>query len=112
MTTTIEHLRLAVERLSEELGVKLHLQEGSKTYGRAYRLYTMQEGSSAHYNPPYQIRDYLGMTRQEAYDTLWSLIHGVQSGKEFSTVMRIEALAVARMNAIVADINDDIVSGA
>lgn len=48
---------------------RLGIDEGSKTYGRAYRLYRVPSGESGHWNPPIG-SDYLGMTAREAYETL------------------------------------------
>jgi hypothetical protein len=45
--------------------------EGSKAYGRAYRLHSLKTGSGGLYDPPLG-GDYLGMTKREAYDALVS----------------------------------------
>jgi hypothetical protein len=59
----------------------LGLEEGSKTYGRAYRLYRTgqmvsddnggERPATGHYSPPIG-DDYLGMTKGEAYKALTS----------------------------------------
>lgn len=59
----------------------LVLQEGSKTYGRAYRIH-LTGGSkygSGHWEPR-GFSDYLGGTKAEAERTLRSLIAGVHTG--------------------------------
>lgn len=50
-------------------GHRVGLDYGSKTYGRAFRVYMSPPGSYAHHRPPAG-RDYLGMTKREAFDTL------------------------------------------
>jgi hypothetical protein len=45
-----------------------HLDIGSKTYGRAWRIWLAKEGTSGHYTPA--VTDFLGMTATEAYHTL------------------------------------------
>ena len=48
---------------------ELRLYRGSKTYGRAYRLY-FEDGASAIGTST----GYLGMTKREAYETLTTII--------------------------------------
>ena len=58
---------------------RLALDEGSRTYGRAYRLAWVPTGETGHHRPPVG-GDYLGMTAREAYDELTgrtSLIYDV-----------------------------------
>lgn len=55
-------------------GYRLGLDYGSKTYGRAFRLFEIntdktQPGWSGHYAPLIG-SDYLGMTKAEAFETL------------------------------------------
>lgn len=60
----------------------LVLQEGSKTYGRAYRIH-FTGGSwygSGHWEPR-GFSDYLGGTKAEAERTLRSLIAGIRTGQ-------------------------------
>ena len=58
-------------------GYRVGLDHGSKYYGRAFRVYLVgiraEDGSwpngSGHGHPPAG-RDFIGMTKREAYDTL------------------------------------------
>lgn len=60
----------AYKRRLEREGImdELRLDEGSKTYGRAYRLFA--DGAAALGTS----NGYLGMTKREAYDTLHTII--------------------------------------
>ena len=52
------------------------LEEGSVTYGRAYRLMTVAKGTSGHGTPrlnSWPSSGYLGMTKSEAFDSLQKL---------------------------------------
>lgn len=52
------------------------LQEGSKYYGNAYRLMTIDKGTSGQGTPrlnSWPSNGYLGMTKSEAYDSLHKL---------------------------------------
>jgi DNA-nicking Smr family endonuclease len=63
----------------------LVLQEGSKTYGRAFRVH-FSGGSkygSGHWEPR-GFSDYLGGTKAEAERTLRSLIAGIRTGQMIS----------------------------
>jgi hypothetical protein len=63
----------------------LVLQEGSKTYGRAFRIH-FSGGSkygSGHWEPR-GFSDYLGGTKAEAERTLRSLIAGIRTGQMIS----------------------------
>jgi hypothetical protein len=77
---TMTDLRRALEQHVNALAAagityegRLGINEGSKTYGRAFRLYRTGidrgEPTSAHYRPPVG-DDYLGMTKRDAYDEL------------------------------------------
>lgn len=59
----------------------LVLQEGSKTYGRAYRIHFTggSKYGSGHWEPR-GFSDYLGGTKAEAERTLRSLIGGIRTG--------------------------------
>jgi len=59
----------------------LILQEGSKTYGRAYRIHFTggSKYGSGHWEPR-GFSDYLGGTKAEAERTLRSLIAGIRTG--------------------------------
>jgi hypothetical protein len=48
-----------------------HLEMGSKTYGRAYRVWLSKAETSGHYSP--MVNDYLGMTKNEAEATLQAM---------------------------------------
>lgn len=59
----------------------LVLQEGSKTYGRAYRIhFTGGSKYGSGHCEPRGFSDYLGMTKAEAERTLRSLIAGIRTG--------------------------------
>lgn len=101
MQTTIEDLRRLVAILNElvqpllegeeltdapyEVMKKPHIvfQEGSKTYGRAYRIHFTggSKYGSGHCEPRF-FSDYLGMTKAEAERSLRSLIGGLRAGIE------------------------------
>lgn len=59
----------------------LVMQEGSKTYGRAYRIHFTggSKYGSGHWEPR-GFSDYLGGTKAEAERTLRSLISGIRTG--------------------------------
>jgi hypothetical protein len=50
-------------------GDQVWMDHGSQMYGRAFRVYTIREGSTAHHNPPAG-NSFLGMTKREAFHTL------------------------------------------
>jgi hypothetical protein len=70
-------------------GFHVGLDEGSKLYGRAFRLYVTGDrvdnptdgnhypNGSGHARPPAG-PDYLGMTKREAYDTLATIAHTLE----------------------------------
>ena len=59
----------------------LVLQEGSKTYGRAYRIhFTGGSKYGSGHCEPRGFSDYLGGTKAEAERTLRSLIAGIRTG--------------------------------
>jgi hypothetical protein len=60
----------------------LVMQEGSKTYGRAYRIHFTggSKYGSGHWEPR-GFSDYLGGTKAEAERTLRSLIAGIRTGQ-------------------------------
>lgn len=76
---TNEDLRIMLERYQRALdslgielgeGERIGLDHGSKTYGRAFRLFlTGVDGGTGHHNPPVG-DDFLGMTKREAFETL------------------------------------------
>lgn len=102
MNTTMEDLRRLVGVLEElvrpllegeevedtyESNKRPHLvlQEGSKTYGRAFRVH-FSGGSkygSGHWEPR-GFSDYLGGTKAEAERTLRGLIAGIRTGQMIS----------------------------
>ena len=83
--TTIKELNWAFESYVAQMeglgavpaGARLVLSEGSKTYGRAFRVNLTGDGSegsrynSGHYRPLVG-PEYLGMTKSEAEQTLWT----------------------------------------
>lgn len=48
----------------------MHLQAGSPTYGRAWRLHYSPAGETGHYSPSVTSCGYLGWTAREAWETL------------------------------------------
>jgi hypothetical protein len=99
MQTTMEDLRRLVGVLEElvqpllegdivedtyESNKRPHLvlQEGSKTYGRAFRIHFTggSKYGSGHWEPR-GFSDYLGSTKAEAERTLRSLIAGIRTGQ-------------------------------
>ena len=76
---TQEDVDKQFERLNREIqrwgllhgSERLGMENGSKTNGRAYRLFVMISASSGHYRPPVG-EDFLGVTLREAYNELAS----------------------------------------
>lgn len=71
---TVTRCAAEYERLCRDLGLladdeRVIVNEGSKTYGRAFRVNLMRAGSSAHFSPPAGM-DFLGWTKREAWDVL------------------------------------------
>lgn len=59
----------------------LALQEGSKTYGRAFRIYlTGGTVYGSGHSSPRHFSDYLGMTKAEAETKLRGIIAGIHTG--------------------------------
>jgi hypothetical protein len=98
MQTTMEEVRSLVKVLEElvqpllegdvvedtyESNKRPHLvlQEGSKTYGRAYRIHFTggSKYGSGHWKPR-GFSDYLGGTKEEAAQSLRKLISGIRTG--------------------------------
>lgn len=70
----LDGLRRAAIDVGIGEAARWHLEVGSKTYGRAYRLWlkhTDYPAHSGHYAPV--VRDFLGMTAREAFDTMSTL---------------------------------------
>jgi hypothetical protein len=86
MSTTITRRDLEgmLERLSRAMQTAgldtshLYLETGSRTYGRAYRLYQRDPQTGGLHPVPGMISDFLGMTKREAYDSLHMLAQGVE----------------------------------
>ncbi len=58
---------------------RLHLEHGSKTYGRAFRLYLRDPQSGGlHTVPGMSSSGFLGMTKAEAYHSLDMLRQGIE----------------------------------
>ena len=87
--TTERQLEQLVKMISEEFRwanllpaeTKVVLDKGSKTYGRAYRLYTTgYEGNSGYSDKPLHLGDgYLGMTKSEAYLSLRAILRTLEA---------------------------------
>jgi hypothetical protein len=87
--TTDQQLDQLVKMISDEFRwadllpneTKVVLDKGSKTYGRAFRLYTTgYEGSSGYSDKPLHLGDgYLGMTKREAYLSLRAILRTLEA---------------------------------
>ena len=87
--TTERQLEQLVKMMTEEFRwanllpaeTKVVLDKGSKTYGRAYRLYTTgYEGNSGYSDKPLHLGDgYLGMTKSEAYLSLRAILRTLEA---------------------------------
>lgn len=84
MTTTNEDLRHAMTRLTramESAGLdtsRLHLEHGSRTYGRAFRLYLRDPQTGGLSTVPgMSSSGFLGMTKGEAVRALDMLAQGL-----------------------------------
>lgn len=89
----LESMRADLDRMAHELGLlpadhEIRLDIGSKTYGRAYRLYRhIPDGSYAHHSLP--ISDYMGMTANECWHSLakirdaWSWVLAAQRSRKW-----------------------------
>lgn len=82
--TTDRQLEQLVKMIAEEFKwanllpneTKVILDKGSKTYGRAYRLYTTgYEGNSGWSDKPL----YLGLTKREAYLSLRAILRTLEA---------------------------------
>jgi hypothetical protein len=85
MTTTNADLRFAIVRLTRAMvsadldTSRLHLEEGSKTYGRAFRLYLRDpETGGLGTVPGMSSSGFLGMTKGEAVRSIDMLAQGVE----------------------------------
>ena len=84
---TMQQLKLKVEMLnavSKRLGIikddeESHIDEGSKVNGRAFRLWLLEEGSTAHHSHPCcpSSMGYLGMTKKEAGEAIGFILDGL-----------------------------------
>jgi hypothetical protein len=87
--TTDKQLDQMVKMISEEFRwanllpdeTKIVLDKGSKTYGRAYRLYsTGYAGNSGYSDKPLYLGDgYLGLTKREAYLSLRAILRTLEA---------------------------------
>ena len=69
-------------------GKRWGLDHGSKTYGRAYRIFWIDEKTGGHHSAGI-MGDFLGMTKSEAYEalgqrmtTLWAVLNAQAVGCE------------------------------
>lgn len=92
---TTHQLKQLVNMISEEMrwagmlpqGTWVILEQGSKTYGRAYRIYTMNPNNGGGYSdsPLYLGDGFLGATKREAWIALRSILRtfeAVRSAKK------------------------------
>jgi len=87
--TTDRQLEQLVKMISEELRwanllpneTKVILDKGSKTYGRAYRIYTTGYGPNSGYSDkPLHLGDgYLGITKREAWLSLRAILRTLEA---------------------------------
>lgn len=87
--TTDRQLDQLVEMIAQEFRwanllpdeTKIVLDKGSKTYGRAYRLYsTGYAGNSGYSDKPLYLGDgYLGLTKREAYLSLRAILRTLEA---------------------------------
>jgi hypothetical protein len=87
--TTDRQLEQLAKMISEELRwanllpneTKVVLDKGSKTYGRAYRIYTTGYGDNGGYSDkPLHLGDgYLGTTKREAYLSLRAILRTLEA---------------------------------
>lgn len=68
LTAELQLMSLAAQRAGVAEAANWRVDLGSKTYGRAYRLWLAKPGETGHYSPT--VRDFLGMTANEALTTL------------------------------------------
>ena len=71
MATTMHHLNQQAERIDQLMGWPKgtsNVNEGSKMYGVAFRLFIINEHTGAHMTHPFG--DYLGDTKPEAFASL------------------------------------------
>ena len=77
-STTLHAALVRLVRVAEACGIvppperAWHLEPGCGTYGRGYRLHWMDKRSGAEY-PAGHLPDFLGRTRGEALQTLWTI---------------------------------------
>ena len=84
-TANLRGLVAQIEARADALGIietnrgeRLVLDEGSITYGRAFRLHsTGWEGDSGHSDPFHLGSGYLGSTKREAWLSLRALLYGM-----------------------------------
>jgi hypothetical protein len=72
----------------------LRMQEGSPTYGRAFRLYFVGP-HGAHYNTT-PFSEYLGWTRAEAEDKLRGIAQGIYAAREAAPTISEDLITRAR----------------
>jgi hypothetical protein len=71
LTTAMNYIRIAAVKAGVAEAAYWQLEKGSKTYGRAYRIWLMKDGETGHYTPV--VNDFLGMTASEALHTLQAM---------------------------------------
>jgi len=79
----MKNINTLTDRLDECMGWEYgtsHVNEGSKTYGIAFRLCIINENTGAHMNHPFG--DFLGMTKTEAYGALAHIVKTARACKQ------------------------------
>ena len=90
---TTYQLEQLVRMITEELkwagmlpdSTKVILEQGSKTYGRAYRLYTVNYDKQSGYSdsPLYLGDGFLGVTKREAWLSLRSILRAMEAVRAY-----------------------------
>ena len=90
---TTHQLEQLVRMITDEMrwagmlndSTKVVLDQGSKTYGRAYRLYTVNYDNGGGYSdsPLYLGDGFLGMTKREAWLSLRSILRAMEAVRNY-----------------------------
>jgi hypothetical protein len=82
-------------------GARFVLDEGSKYYGRAYRVAMVPAGTTGHHEAPgIRAAGYIGMTKREAYDALGYIAAAIEDTVHALITRCPEAVYVVPESAI------------